>query len=406
MKKRRVLVLFTAAMLASVNVNVQADEVSTEVTGPEEAQAEETGQEQASGSGQAMELSDKWSDYQIQIGDQVYQFPMMYEDFIALGWSTDEAADELLKPNQYDMIRFSKDDVKCTVYVLNLGKNSEAASDCIVGGISIDNFDWEITDGEVMLPGGIERGVSDVDAIEAAYGTPSDTYEGSMYTKLTYETDYNSSVELSVYTESGVLEDIDVRNFVEPEGFDPGEVSDEVPEAVSSYTKPDVLSEDPEDYQMELDGEVYTLPVPVSVLVADGWELDASDSDAEIKADYFGWVTLRKGGQEIREIAVNPEDYATIPENCWIESLTAGGYTLDAEGILPGGISTGMTEEAFVAILEEAGLTYEVDESSNFKYYTYNEKSYDQCFEVTVYTADDGYFEKNSVIEVSCSNAF
>lgn len=402
MKMRNVLLLMAAVMV--IGTGASAEEASLKPAEQTEAvteAAEEGGEAAEAG------LSDDWADYQIQIDDQVYQFPMMFADFTAMGWSTDEAQEVELQPNQYDMIRFTKDDIKCTVYVLNLGMNNAMAEDCIVGGISIDNFDWELGVGTVTLPGGIVRGQADVAAIEETYGKPSDTYEGDLYTKLTYETDYNSSVEMAVYKESGVLEDIDVRNFVEPEGFDAGEVSEEVPESVAAYTKPEALSDSLEDYQMELDGQVYTLPVPVSVLAADGWEIDEKDSDAEIKAGYFGWVTLRKGGQEIREIAVNPESYATIPENCWVEELTAGGYTLDAEGVLPGGIHTGMAEADFVKILDDAGMSYEVDDSSDsFKYYTYNEKEYDQCFEVTVYTADDGYFEKDTVMEVSCSNAF
>ncbi|MDO4324213.1 MAG: hypothetical protein Q4C61_17000 [Lachnospiraceae bacterium] len=398
MKKRNILLLAAAVM--AVSGSVQAEEGSLKPMA-------QTGVSSEEGAGAVSELSDDWADYQIQIDDEVYQFPMMYADFTAMGWTPRDTEETELKPNQYDMIRFTKDDAMCTAYILNLGMNNETAENCIVGGISIDNFDWELETGEVTLPGGIVRGQADVDTIQAAYGTPSDTYEGDLYTKLTYEIDYNSSVEMAVYKESGVLEDIDLRNFVEPEGFDAGEVSEEVPAAVSSYTKPEVLSDNLEDYQMELDGEVYALPVPVSVLAADGWELDEGDSDSEIKAGSFGWVTLRKGGQEIREIAVNPESYATIPENCWVEGLTAGGYTLDAEGVLPGGIRTGMAEEEFVELLEAAGMSYEVDDSSDsFKYYVYNEKEYDQCFEVTVYTAEDGYFEKDTIMEISCSNAF
>lgn len=402
MKMRKILLLLAALMV--VGTGISAEEASLKPASETEVVTEAA--EEDSGAA-AAGLSDDWADYQIQIDGQVYQFPMMFADFEAMGWTTDEAEELELQPNEYSMICFTKDDVKCTVFVLNLGMNNAMAAECIVGGISIDNFDWELGTGTVALPGGIERGQSDVAAIEAAYGKPSDTYEGDLYTQLTYETDYNSSVEMSVYKESGVLEDIEVRNFVEPEGFEAGEVSEEVPDAVAAYTKPEALSENPEDYQIELDGQVYALPVPVSVLAEDGWKIDEDDSDSCIKAGYYGWVTLRKGGQEIREIAVNPESYAAIPENCWIEELTAGGYTLDAEGVLPGGIYTGMAEADFVRILDDAGVSYEVDDSSDsFKYYTYSEKDYDQCFEVTVYTSDDGYFEKDTIMEVSCSNAF
>ena len=203
-----------------------------------------------------------------------------------------------------------------------------------------------------------------------------------------------------------MLEEISLQNFTEPEGYEAGEISDEIPDAVASYSKPDSLSDDLSAYQIELDGQVYELPVPVRVLVADGWELDESNSDAAIKAQYYGWVTLRKGGQQIRDIVVNQEDYGTVPENCWLEGLEIGGFALEADGSLPGGIREGMPEEEFLKILEDNNMTYELDESDSFRYYTYNEKNYDQCMEVTVYTDSDGTFEKDTVMTISCTNAF
>lgn len=349
-------------------------------------------------------LSGDWADYQIQVDDQVYQFPMMFSDFTAYGWTCTDEEYPVLEPNQYDMMYFTKDDVQCTAYVLNLGMNNESAENCIVGGMAIDGYDWDVSVGTVTLAGGIVRGQADEAAIEAAYGTPSDTYEGELYTSLTYETDLYSSVELSIDAESGVLEDIDIRNFVEPEGFDAGEASTEVPETVTAYAKPDSLGDSFDEYRIALDGELYTLPVPVSVLVADGWEIDENDTDAEIAANYFGWVTLRKGGQEIRQTIVNSEDYATVPENCWIETLTVGGYTLEAEGEIPCGIRPGMTEADMIQALETAGAAYTSETNGDFAYYTINEKSYDKCYELIVYKGEDGHFEKDTVMEVTCSN--
>ncbi len=395
MKMRRFSLLFAAVAMMSMTAGAQETEVTTEAA--TEAAAEDAG---------AAVLSDDWADYQLQINDQVYQFPMMYEEFLAYGWTSEDLEGEELEPYQYSFYRFEKDDKTCTVYMLNLGKNVEPIENCIVAGISVDSYDWEMGTDTITLPGGIVRGEATVESIQEVYGTPSDTYEGERYTKLTYETDYNSCVEMSVYVESGVLEDIGVENFVEPEGYDPGTISAEIPTSVSAYEKPAALSEDPTAYEISVDGEVYALPVPVSVLVADGWKLVEDDSDAEIYAGYYGWVTLRKGGQEIHQTVVNNERYATVPQNCWIEELTVGGFELEAEGALPGGVTIGMTQEEFLAVLEENGLEYEVDESDSFTYYVYNEKEYDQCFNVTVYTKEDGNFPKDTVIEVTCSNAF
>lgn len=410
MKMKKVSFFLAVMMLAAGSVS--AAESGTEAVQTEAAQEQteaaqtEVLEAQSGADANAAVLSDKWSDFQIQIDDQVYQFPMTYQDFLSYGWTSEDSEFPTLEPSQYDLLYFTKGDVKCMTYVINLAKNNMPADQCLVGGISIDSFDWDVSVGKVVLPGGIVRGEADAAAIEAAYGTPSDVYEGDLYKKLTYETDSYCRLEMSVDNETGVLGDIEVRNFVEPEGFDAGEISEEVPAEVSAYAKPDALGDSLEEFRISLDGAVYEVPVPVSVLIADGWELDATDSDAEIAAHDIGWVTLRKGGQEIREIAVNYADYATIPENCWFETLSVGGYTLEAAGELPCGIMTGMAEADLTAILDQAGIAYttDSDEGSDFAYYKINELAYDQCYELTVYRGDDGHFGKDTVMEVTCRN--
>lgn len=390
MKKTYLLI----AALAALSMTANAQEAETDGTVQEAAEA-------VSADGA---LSDSWSDFQIQIDDQVYQFPMTYEEFTSYGWSCGDDLEQEISPYEYGWFTFEKDGDRSTVYILNLAKNNLPADECIVGGIDIDTYYWEDSEAAVTLPGGIVWKEADVESIKEKYGTPSDTYEGDSYTELTYQTDSYSRVELTVDKESGVLEEISVRNFTEPEGFDAGEISEEVPESVLAYEKPEELTDDMSEYQILLDGEVYALPVPVSVMIADGWELDENDSDMEVMAESSGWVTLRKGGQEIRELARNEEGYATIPQNCWVEELTVGGYTLEAEGMLPGGIEQGMPEEEFIRILEDNGVEYEASESGDYVYYNYSEKEYGQSYQVVVTHSDSGHFPINTVMEITCSN--
>lgn len=389
MKRNKVSILLAALLLIGGSAYAEETEMPA-------AEASSEGAENAG------ELSDDWKDYQIQIDGQVYQFPMMYSDFAAMGWSAD--ADIEIQPNQYTWVTATNGDLSVTIDIINLGLNTAPAEECIVGSIEIESSDSDTAAVSVILPGGIEMGKADVAAIEAAYGTPSDTYEGDMYDQLTYETDIYSEMELKVYKESGVLEAVDIRNFVEPENFDAGEVSDEVPEAVTAYTKPDSLSEDLSDYQIEVDGVVYSMPVPVSVLIADGWELDENASDPVIAARDSGWVTVRKGGQEIDELAHNYEDYATTPENCWIREISIGEYETNVPGKLPGGITTGMAETEFVGILEAAGVTYELNDNGDYKYYSFSNPEYGIGYEATVYAGDDGVFEKDTIMEITCNN--
>ncbi len=397
MKKRYVFLLMSMVLLLNGTL-VCAEQAQTDldsVTQSSEDMTEDVSDEEAG----------SWMDYQLTIDGDVYTFPMMYEDFTAYGWVLDDEEDTL-DPYTYSIYYFTKEEVQCSVYILNLGINTVSIEDCIVVGITIDNYYWEDADSTVELPCGIVKDVSTLDDIVAAYGTPTDTYEGELYTEYTYQEDYNEEVELTVYKESGVLEEITIEKFVEPDGFDEGEVSSEEPQSVMAYVKPDALSDDLTEYEIELDGSVYSLPVPVNTLLEDGWELVADDSDSVVAAHYYGWVYLRKDNQTFSTTVTNEEDYATIPEYCWIEDLSVGVYTLDMEGALPGNIQIGMNEEDFLAVLNDAGMEYEYTESGDYHYYTYNSPSYGHSCEVAIYAGEDSYYEKDTIIEITCENSF
>ncbi|MCD8397430.1 MAG: hypothetical protein LUD12_09665 [Lachnospiraceae bacterium] len=398
MKKKNMFMVLCATLVFCSTPFLKAESVGAEETATEAAAETETESETE---------EESWTDFQITIDEDVYVLPMMYEDFVSYGWSLkdEEEAGDTLEPYSYSFYYFVKDDMNVTAYVLNLGINTMPIEECIVAGISIDDYYWSDLEETVALPCGIVLGESTLEDIEAAYGTPTDTYEGTIYTQYTYEEDYNQEIELQVFLESGVLEDIRIENFIEPEGFDEGEMSTEVPQSILAYTKPDSLSTDLSAYEIEIDGDCYELPVPVSVLLDDGWELDEDDSDSVVVAKYYGWVTLKKNNQSFSAIVTNDEDYATTPENCWLEELSVGGYTLDMDGALAGGVYIGLTEEEFLSILEENSMEYEYTDSGDYRYYTYNSPSYGYSCEVTIYVGTDSYFEKDTIISLSCENS-
>lgn len=385
MKKRRWMTwgLAAAAAAAFMTAPVSAAETAE---GDTEIQTE-TGVENVQNlGGEAAALSDVLYDFQLQIDGAVYQFPMSYDAFVQNGWEVKSGYSDVteeLEPNQYSWYYFVKDDVECTVYILNLGINNMPADQCLVGGIGIDSYDWDINTGEILMACGIQRGVSTLEDIQAAYGNPADTYEGDNYTSVTYHKDSYCEVELSVGTESGVLEDIEMRNFVEPEGFEAGEASDEVPAEIAAYQAPAELGDDLLSYRLELDGALYQLPCPASALLANGWTIDENSSDTVISANSYGWVSFVKEGYSFSEMVSNDAAYATSPENCWVESLSAGDYGMEASLNLPGGYSVGMTEEDLVAALDASGASYVMEEESSYRYYELGEDTWNMvCFYV------------------------
>ena len=363
------------------------------------------GAEETAGQTETDLASMNWSDYAVSINGTVLTFPTTFDALAPLGLENDDdpAATEI-EPTQYGMLYFHLGEGRISVEFTNLDINVLPADQTVVTGIQLDKMFLDDEPVQIELPGGIKYGESTLEDIETAYGKASDVYEGDMYTKLTYEQDIYNSVELEIDKESGKLSSVDIQNIKEPENMQKGEVNTDVPAEVAAYTLPEQLSDDFNAYEIQVEDTVYKLPVPVSVMIADGWVLDADGSDEIIAAKNFGWVTLSKNNQTIREIVRNHEDYATIPENCWLGSISLGLQDADLEGSLPGGIHVGMTMEECEKILADSGVEVETDESSSsFKHYSYGE-AYDRIHEISVYTEEGGTYPQNTVITISVEN--
>ena len=392
MKKERLLIsaLCLSVVLSSA-LAVQAAEEETPEENAEQAAADIA--------------SMNWSDYAVSINGTVLSFPTTFDALAPLGLENDDDPTTTeIEPNQYGMLYFKLGEGKISVEFTNLDINVLPADQTIVTGISLDSMFLDEEPVSIELPGGIKYGESTVEDIENAYGTASDVYEGDMYTKLTYEQDIYNSVELEIDKETGKLSAIDIENIKEPEDMEKGEVNTEVPAEVTAYTLPDKLSEDFSAYEIQVEDSVYKLPVPVSVLIEDGWELLADSSDETIAAKNSGWVTLSKNNQTIRELVRNHENYATIPENCWLGTITLGLQDANLEGSLPGGIHVGMTKEECEKILTDSGVEFETeDSSSSFTHYSYGD-SYDRIHEISVYTGEEGTYPQNTVVTISVEN--
>lgn len=313
------------------------------------------------------ELSDDIYSFQVSVNGTVHQFPMWFSDFEALGWTyAEDDLDAMLTSNQYSPSeRWERDGVTVYAELANLSMNSIALKDAMVAGITFDKYYMDECDWEILLPGGIQYGISTRDDIIAAYGDPSDEYEGDMYYKMTYDYDYYQDIELYVYKESGVLQQIEIENMIELEGAD-NSVNSEVPEIVKNYVAPTKLGDDLYQFNIELEGKLYTIPCPVSELVANGFTV-VPDNENGFGADGYGWVTLKYNNQSYHTIVHNYADYATTAENCFVTSIKSSEYEPDFKLTIPCNIKRGDSEATVKKALEN--FNYEVEESSDFTYY-------------------------------------
>ena len=360
MKKKTLIVVLTGCMVLSpVSVYAaDATETTTEAEVTETAAQEDSADSESTG-----ELGDDIYSFSMKFDGQTMKFPMTYQKFTDMGWelSSSEDPDTKVSTNSYGMLTFNKGASSVYADVINLGINEVGLEDCLIGGISVDgSYDVDLTAVSVKLPGDIELGKATLDDIKAAYGEPSDTYEGDLYTKLTYEKDSYQEVELSVFKDDNTLKEVDMRNFEEPEDYDKGTVSDEVPDIVTSYETPTALGDDMMDTAVEYMGDLYSLPAPVSAFTANGWEIQDAEDTPYVEGGGIAFIDMMKNNQSIHFSVYNETENATALENCFVRELSFATY--DPESIamkLSGDITLGADKAELIKMADEKGYISE-----------------------------------------------
>ena len=360
MKKKTLIMVLTGCMVLSpVSVYAaDATETTTEAEVTETAAQEDSADSESTG-----ELGDDIYSFSMEFDGQTMKFPMTYQEFTDMGWelSSSEDPDTKVSTNSYGMLTFNKGASSVYADVINLGINEVGLEDCLIGGISVDgSYDVDLTAVSVKLPGDIELGKATLDDIKAAYGEPSDTYEGDLYTKLTYEKDSYQEVELSVFKDDNTLKEVDMRNFEEPEEYDKGTVSDEVPDIVTSYETPTALGDDMMDTAVEYMGDLYSLPAPVSAFTANGWEIQDAEDTPYVEGGGIAFIDMMKNNQSIHLSVYNETENATALENCFVRELSFATY--DPESIamkLSGDITLGADKAELIKMADEKGYISE-----------------------------------------------
>ena len=298
------------------------------------------------------------------MGDDICQFPMTYEAFTALGWQLSGVEeDESVPSNSYYMIDFEKEGLRIGAEAINLGINQASVSQCLIGSVTVDassSYGVDLSKMPVELAGGIQMGTSTVDDIKAAYGDPSDVYEGDYYTQMTYSKDTYERVELYVYKDDNTLKKVDVRNFSEPEDFEKGEVDTSTPDVVSEYQAPQELGSDMLDPVVEYCGDLYQLPAPVSAFEANGWAIQDAAEDAYVEGGGLEFIDMMKNNQSVRFSIYNKTSNAVTLSNCFVTELEVGNYDSDSLSLkLSGGFTLGASKSDLIAAAQEKGYLYD-----------------------------------------------
>ena len=198
------------------NDTANADDNSkTEDSSKEEKKAEAAQPAEASS-----ELGTNWDSYTVQINDKVLTFPCTKADVEAAGLSMDTdytPENYVVNAKDYELIYFQDDNNnEIMAYAVNNTDATAEVKDCLIGGISVDDYDLENGGLTVIFPGGIQMGATK-DSVINAYGDANDAYDGDSMLMYSWYSDdsYNKSCDINFDADTGLACSMAMQNFGE-----------------------------------------------------------------------------------------------------------------------------------------------------------------------------------------------
>lgn len=163
------------------------------------------------------ELGDTWETYKVQMNDTVLAFPCEIAELEAAGVKLDKEympEECMVDAGEYELAYF-EDTAGNTVLIdlVNTTEEPLRVTECVAGGITVDEYGLENGGLTVFFPGGISLGMTKEDILKI-YGETDDVYEGSalhMYTW--YSSDYKGWCEIDLDADTGLVTSMTMKNY-------------------------------------------------------------------------------------------------------------------------------------------------------------------------------------------------
>ena len=321
-------------------------------------------------------ISDDLSDFTFMLSDVCYKLPLAYKDLTDNGWiNTDTKTfdDSNLESGKATEIKLSKAGNDIRVALINNSDSSKMISECKVAAIevvleNVDGADYFKIAKSINL-------ASSLDEIVDKLGTPNYTREGRSYKELIYYfiyDDNNTFIDFKSYEESESENNTIILCCPE---IITEKVKDIRPDYLDEYETPKELGNDYRSGNFELDGKVYHFPVPIEILIKDGWQF--SSKPASVPAWNTCEAELIKGNSRLDIVLKNYSDFETTAENavvCWI----CVSENDDVDLTLPGGMKIGQSKSWTDTWIDES---FKI---TGGKYYYYIQYDPDYKIDLTV----------------------
>ena len=207
-------------------------------------------------------LSDDLYSFQFSLDGKVYTLPCEFKELQDNGWEIEDYTEDFkLAPNQYSIGTYiTKDGISLSTGFINFSKNEVTLDQCSIGEISIDEY-LEDKHADFSIAKGIKVG-STRDEVKAAFGEPTESYEGDSTDDYTYSTDIYVEAKITIDNKTDKVCGIDLENLTDTGNTASTESNDsataEMPEDMPSYSAPTELTDDLFSFNVNFAGNLYT----------------------------------------------------------------------------------------------------------------------------------------------------
>lgn len=331
-------------------------------------------------------LSDDLYSFQFSLDGKVYTLPCEFKELQDNGWEIEDYTEDFkLAPNQYSIGTYiTKDGISLSTGFINFSKNEVTLDQCSIGEISIDEY-LEDKHADFSIAKGIKVGSTRED-VKAAFGEPTESYEGDSTDDYTYSTDIYVEAKITIDNKTDKVCGIDLENLTDTGNTASTESNDsataEMPEDMPSYSAPTELTDDLFSFNVKFGGNMYTLPAPISEFLNNGWVIASSDSNTVAAKDtLINGVNLRKENVTFEANVYNPSSQETALNNCYVTSLVTSADSGTIDILLPKNISLNSTGDDLEKAYKDVDCQKE--DSNSYVYYTYGE-TYEHRIEIVV----------------------
>ena len=321
--------------------------------------------------GGSYEVSDKldvsMTSFELQIYEDIYKFPMSFDEFMSYGWRLDVTQSFEVKGERTSRVWFKNGNLRLCFYIYNPDVVSRTYDKCYVNGLTT-YLEGTKTDHNIFLPGGYRLGEAGKDTFFAGCSEVTQRWDNALGETFAEcrQSEKSPNKAMLKFNSENLLEAFEIQCYTLPEGFSRTNVDDSG--YAKEYKAPDKLGSDPRDGVFQFGDELYRVPVPLDAFLANDWKIAETESESNFKVSSSDEtvpvekqfdVQLTKRRRQLSLRFANPYESECTAKNCVLNSLP---FELNTDIVLSGNIKKGMDKNALVQVLKNNSIDYKEED--------------------------------------------